>query len=418
MILMNSSLLQALCTAPVKRMVLANPLTPMKDFLFLVWFALVFPDVLFSQTFPIDRIIIQNTPSCDDIGRSAASLIQTYFTGNETDSLDMLLNYWEKECGPNEAILRVRILMHISGQSFHEESFDSTLLRWAFRYINRIEASKSTDYQQIYQSNKQYFSFIPLRHSFDFLTKNMALLLLGTVPKDSEEYLFCLLYSDAFNEFLELLQSPVMAETKIAGEYRKEAGRYLKLLETSLGIGLGAWIPTGNVSVLGVHPSIDLFVGLLYKRLQADLLMSLRFLRSPAEYTVIYNDTVTPTDHFLGGFIGINAGVELFRIRRHEMVVTGGFGWDGFDAISGNSKKNEKGKTIGCLNLNLGIAYKFHFKGLSYLGFSAKYNFVNYKNPGATDLRGNTITLGLCIGFAGNRVKKEGLEGIGYKGRW
>jgi hypothetical protein len=146
--------------------------------------------------------------------------------------------------------------------------------------------------------------------------------------------------------------------------------------------------------------------------------MSLRFLRSPAEYTVIYNDTVTPTDHFLGGFIGINAGVELFRIRRHEMVVTGGFGWDGFDAISGNSKKNEKGKTIGCLNLNLGIAYKFHFKGLSYLGFSAKYNFVNYKNPGATDLRGNTITLGLCIGFAGNRVKKEGLEGIGYKGRW
>lgn len=59
-------------------------------------------------------------------------------------------------------------------------------------------------------------------------------------------------------------------------------------------------------------------------------------------------------------------------------------------------------KSLNSLNLNLGIGFRNYFQNRTYWGFEARYNFVNFKNTGGTDLTGNTISIRLNLGLSRN----------------
>jgi hypothetical protein len=123
------------------------------------------------------------------------------------------------------------------------------------------------------------------------------------------------------------------------------------------------------------------------------------------------------TNHFFGGYFGADVERTLLRLPKHQFDFLGGIGLDGFDTIEteGQNSGTDDGKSINSLNVNLGLGYKYFYNKTGFLGLDAKYNMVNYRNTGGTDLSGNTVTLGLTLGFLWNESKQAALKSLRYK---
>jgi hypothetical protein len=88
----------------------------------------------------------------------------------------------------------------------------------------------------------------------------------------------------------------------------------------------------------------------------------------------------------------------------NEIDLLGGIGLDGMDVLNIGKPEdpNRITKSLNSLNLNLGIGFRHYFQNRTYWGIEARYNFVNFKNTGGTDLTGNTISIRLNIGLSRN----------------
>jgi len=129
------------------------------------------------------------------------------------------------------------------------------------------------------------------------------------------------------------------------------------------------------------------------------------------------NDSIWNTTHFLGVYIGLDLGYELFRFENISFNLIGGIGYDAFDALEVNETCSceTSRKSLGSLNLNIGLGNKYYIKNWNYIGVDLKYNIVDYNNPNGTDLSGNAITLNVIFGFIGGKFQDRRLQELDYK---
>lgn len=205
---------------------------------------------------------------------------------------------------------------------------------------------------------------------------------------------------DIENTFV-MLQTDAFKDTKGQKVYFDEIPRNKKKLVGHGGFLLGTWIPQGNLEIVGVHPFFGFRGGINYKRLMADATIGFKFGKSPNAYQVYKNGSIWDTEHFFGGYIGLDVGFEIFRIKNRSFSFIGGAAFDGFDALRVDDPNSDTDiiKTLNTLNLNIGVGYKYHIDQWNYIGLDFKYNMVNYKNDMGTDLSGNALTINLLYGF-------------------
>ncbi|MFZ4741106.1 MAG: hypothetical protein ACOYLE_08065 [Bacteroidales bacterium] len=370
---------------------------------------------VYGQIDGIESLMTRKYLSCQDIRYNAQFLIPEFYKKDSKDTLNAIIDYWEKYCGLSEEIIRCRILFAIDNREFDENTYDSTILNYLISYKNSTWGLRNK-----YRETYIYYNWYSNTSQPDTLksfTVNLAKVILARNDLKPIERFFLKMYSNDFEGTFAMLQSDDFKETKIHKYYFSEIQRNNRQIILHGDFILGVWIPQDNLEILGNHPFIGLRGGYKYKRLIVDATIGFKFVKSPNVYKVYKNDSIWDTDHFFGGYIGIDLGLEMFRIKNNSFDLIGGVAFDGFDAIKVDdpNSNTDISKSISSLNLNIGLGYKYNINKWNYIGVDFKYNIVDFKNNMGTDLSGNAFMINLIYGFFEKRYNVYRLEGLDYK---
>ncbi len=379
-------------------------------------FSVFLSTAAFAQN--IDQKLLVQSPNCENVAFNSARLIEYYFEKKNYDSISVVFNRWEDFCGTTEPLFRLKVLHQIESGKYIEEWMDKDyLMNLIFLYLDRLDYSKMPNAKLIYEQYKISFGYISFNSPFDDLIVIWANSLLERNNLLPAERAFCLLYTNQTDAFWQMLKDQKLSGMKLQDGYNEQVRKTEKMIEGNFGFMTGMMLPFGNLSkVVGVKPAFGIQFGIKKNKLQYDLSIIMRTGKAKQEYMVIYQNEQKLTTDYLGGYLGIDVAYELSKKNRHEFDFLSGIGYDGFDAVEGDTKNNIKGKSINSLNLNLGLGYRFYGKGnLNYWGIQAKYNFVNYNNKGGTDVAGNYVSLILTANLFGNIQKNSMMKRLKIK---
>ncbi len=74
---------------------------------------LFFTSNVYGQIDGIENLMTRRYLSCQDIGYNAQFLIPEFYKKDSKDTLNAIIDYWEKHCGLTEEIIRCKILLAI-----------------------------------------------------------------------------------------------------------------------------------------------------------------------------------------------------------------------------------------------------------------------------------------------------------------
>ncbi len=355
----------------------------------------------FGQIDSIENMMTRRKLSCMDIYYNASYLIPQFYNKGAIDSAQAIINYWEKECWPSELTLRCKILVAIRNKSFTEDIYDSTIINTLFFYK---QSRSTTDLYEYYENDLDTFTIATSKQLLD--NENITEI----------EKFFLRIYSNDFENTFGMLQGKNFNGTKIQEYYFREIKRYKNQVSLHIDILTGAWVPLDNLQIVGSHPYLGMRMGIKYRRLFADVSLGFMFIKSPNIYRVYKNDSLWNTDHFFGGYFGLDLGSGLLSIKSHHLDLIGGVAYDGFDALKVDypGTDDDLSKTINSLNLNIGLGYKYYLSPYHYLGIDGKYNFVDFNNPEGTDLTGNVVSINLIYGGFGKKYDPIRLKELDY----
>jgi hypothetical protein len=144
----------------------------------------------------------------------------------------------------------------------------------------------------------------------------------------------------------------------------------------------------------------------------------LKFLNSPNDYLARRTSSGNApelTNYFFGGHIGFDIGRDIYYKKGHELQITGGVAFDGFDVLKEDKENNLEYESTFSYNFNAGIGYRFYVTNSFYLGVRAKYNFVDYSLNNVIDFTGNPVTIQFMIGTVNNVLRNDNLKALKYK---
>ena len=129
------------------------------------------------------------------------------------------------------------------------------------------------------------------------------------------------------------------------------------------GLMTGAWIPTGNLALLGVHPSVGGQFGIRNQHHEFDLTLQFRFAKSKDTYTVKRNGSYYDRDAYFGGYIGLDYSYYFLVKQSLKQASQAVWPMMVFD-ISGSQNDYEylKPLSIGSFNANGGLRMNVYVK--------------------------------------------------------
>ena len=164
--------------------------------------------------------------------------------------------------------------------------------------------------------------------------------------------------------------------------------------DLNVGIITGIWIPTGKIETLGAHPQFGFFMGGKRCRFEYSLSVLGRFLPTANEFTVKHEGVLYDTTKYFGWYLGVDIGYEIFYRKGNGILLLAGMGWDAFR--SEFIEEEETPVIRNSFNFNSGVGYRYYYRekeSMSYIEVDFKYNFLDFKNPGGTDLSGNAVSI-------------------------
>ena len=367
-----------------------------------------------SQTDDISRLMTRRYLSCLDIIYNVRFLIPEYHQKGATDTLNAIVQYWENNCGSSEELTRVKILLAIEQNSFSENIYNTSIIDHLIEYKNQ-NTTIPLLYGKMHHHYNWHFNFAA-SDSLKVFTKKLAKELLRTTNVEPIERFFLHFYSNGIDTAFNMMKTEALHGTHLRDLYLIEVNKLVNKPQAHIAYLAGAWIPEGNLALVGTHPFVGFRIGFKHRQLTTDVCLGFKFGKSPNQYKVFYKDSLWNTNHFFGGYIGLDAGYELIKTEKHGLAIIGGIAYNGFDALKdgNNDCEEDISKSINSLNLNLGIGYKYYPTHWNYFGVEAKYNYLNYQNPGGSDLSGNAITINLIYGFSSNRYAINRLRALNY----
>lgn len=386
------------------------------SFLFCL-FILLFAAGINAQNF--DELLIETKPlDCADISQNSGLFFVKYVEESKTDSAKSLLQYWESKCGQREPVFRAKILLALKLYEYNDSLLNEGVLKNIFNYRNRTGMVKYANYSA-YDDYKSYFGYTPPNQVFDKFTKELATQLMDQYESNTMEYLWAEFYAKDQDTIFSKLQTKAYEDSKLSIEYHEEVDQYVKMYEGHLSWITGVWIPTGPLSIMGVHPELGYQAGIKHKKMNYDLTMTFKFLNTPNAYhaTRPGSNSPDPTRHFFGGYIGFDIGRDIWVHNQHELQLTGGVAFDGFDALQEDQDNDLESASASSYNFNVGLGYRFYFKPHLYLGIRAKYNVVDYTLNNVVDYKGHPITIQFIIGGVNNVYRNSNLKALKYKVR-
>ena len=272
----------------------------------------------------------------------------------------------------------------------------------------------------VYDNYRSYFGNVPPGQGFDNFTLEFAKNLKDIYQPETIQYLLCDFYGGNDDSIFIKLQSRKYASSSLANEYSQEVSKYLKKAEFHYSGIIGLWIPTGNLTQIGLHPEIGLQLGAKHRKMNYDFTVTFKFINSPNDYLARRKkstDSLELTNHFFGGYFGIDIGRDILSLKGHEIQIIGGIGMDGFDALKEDKTRNLESESVWTYNVNIGLSYRYYLSNSLYIGIRAKYNIVDYSLNNVVDFSGNPITIQLVVGSVNSVNRNQNLKSLDYKQR-
>jgi hypothetical protein len=364
-----------------------------------------------------DYLMTKKQADCSDISYNSGLYFIRYMQENKLDSADFLLKYWEGKCGMREPIYRAKILLALKQNQYNDSILTEGTLNNIFNYQNRMDMIKYSNYY-LYDNYKSYFGFIPPGQEFDNYTRELSKKLIREYEPDQIEYLLAEFYGENSDTIFSKIQTKAYGQTALTTEYEKAVDKYLNMPELHMSWVTGLWIPTGELTKLGLHPEMGFQIGAKHKKMNYDLIMAFKFINSPNDYyarRTKSGNSLELTNHFFGGHIGFDIGRDIYSKNGYEIQLTGGVAFDGFDALTEDKDNDLKAESTWTYNFNFGLGYRYYVTNKFYLGLRGKYNIVDYSLNNVIDFTGNPITIQFIIGGVNNVLRNNNLKALKYK---
>ncbi|MEQ3796445.1 hypothetical protein AAFP94_14750 [Flavobacteriaceae bacterium MJ-SS4] len=207
----------------------------------------------------------------------------------------------------------------------------------------------------------------------------------------------------------ELFIEQSKSETKL--RELKSINDTIKKRKVHYDVSLGIFMPTNQVKLIGVKPTFGFSFGLIHKRMIYDLTIDVRFGKTSSEYQLADG---TSTDHYLGGYAGIDILRDIWSNNKNQILILGGLGLDVFEIEPGVYRDPNWWETlffgedritidqptnIFSPNINFGLMYRFYYNKKNYFGIRYKFNLVDYNSKKIfTDITGNFHSITINFG--------------------
>ncbi|ULQ54722.1 hypothetical protein [Flavihumibacter fluvii] len=343
---------------------------------------------LYAQT--IEEQMSKSHPDCQTMLMNAMDVLPGLYRKKSLDSLDKALGIWERSCYgmPEVSITRMLLDMEEDKFSLSQDTNGATL-------------DLLTGYAGDFPSPAR--SEAP-KNSFYKFSAAWARLLLKEKKLDKNEIFICRVLSGEINNPRKEIEKNRSNYPEFAAMLKNELAAERKGPRFDLALSTGVWLPTGNLSTLGVHPSFGFHAGLRDMHHQLDLTMQIRYLHSANPYAVKRGGQLDSTDYYFGGYIGLDYNYYLVSTARYDFGLLAGIGWDGFDFAPDPYEYYyyepyyTSHVTIGSFNANAGLRFNYYVTHSFYIGLQARYNAIQYSTGGGTNLSGDAFSIDLIFG--------------------
>ncbi|HAF30972.1 MAG TPA: hypothetical protein DCG75_18190 [Bacteroidales bacterium] len=321
----------------------------------------------------------------------------------KNDSINQLIDLWEKSCGETEPLMRLKIIDHIKSKLNTDSLISFYFRNYSDILFNRISDSKELDYNKIYFENKEYYSYIPLHGYFDNFILELAenFIAEGNISKNEE--LICTLFSFDNEQYLKKVNKKEYKETEIAKI------NYERLLYNSepftYSLMLGSWIPINDTkNIFGIIPQLGVGFGIRGNKLEVGIGMHVRININDNDFEIKAKSDTISTNSDIGILIGANVSYKLYTKNKWQIHPNLGIGWDIIETDVVKDDTNEE-ETIyydlSAINLSVGFTVLYEVLINKYIGIGANYHFVPYNtdNNYYTRLSSDYLTLNLIYKF-------------------
>lgn len=345
-------------------------------------------------------MMVKRTISCFDVSINSTEIFESYVLRDDIDSAQMLLNYWEKSCGLSEPIFRARTILSLQNNTFDESNLPSNLIDYMMSYQHKLSyANEGIGFNNW---TAYLYDYVDPNTNFNVLLSRMAKNATKQYAPHSTAGFLISFYTSPTPDIHTMLADGKYSESKIQYYYdfKKESVDNAAKLHSGL-IG-GTWTPRGELSILGTHPNLGFFIGGKKNKFTYDLNISFKFLNVSNGYEARRDGESSPlesTNHFFGGYFGIDLAREITKWNKNEIQFLLGAGIDGFDALKEDEDAGIDAASAFTYNFNFGLGYKYNLSHREYLALHLKYNIADYTLNNVVDYTGNAITFSLVWGF-------------------
>lgn len=368
----------------------------------------------------VENIMNKHALTANDALYNVVSYLPDLYRQDKMDVVHGLIAYYEKKYGNSATLIYFDIIERIKNRSFKEEinnaySTDKgkmyKLTATEYYEQNIIVILKNYRTSSLRTSGaygKEPTSYYTLY--FNFL-RGLAREQMNITDLSMVEKWLLVYFSNPADTLFTVLDKPEYKNTALQRAWMAYERDRNSLKGGNLIARVGMYAPIGNAALLGGHPYIGVGIGGAIKKMTIDADFTMRFVSAPRDYQVVAsNHQVYNTRYYFGGYVGFDGTYALLQRKKEVLDLLCGVGWDGFDALPGDNRGNSTSaaptKTISSVNCNFGIGYRVFGRGHSYstdiskpyIGVQVKYNVLNYKNAGGTDLSGSAFTVGFVYG--------------------
>jgi hypothetical protein len=363
----------------------------------------------------LDAKLIKKQVNCQDISENSSFYIVDYFESGNIDSCYIILDYWSQKCGYTEPVSRANMLLALAMHYYSDAMISSDYIDRLLIYMNRAENIQILSLHPE-KADFRYDDFVPLGGDFDHWTNALAKSLMNEYEPGSSEYLLSLFYSGKCDTAFQMLKEKPYLTTAIGKLYDSIVRQTIKMPVLMYHLYSGIWIPTRNLSAMGVHPVIGMGMGAKSDRNAYDFIIDFKFVNTPDYYMAKRSRSgiAEPTRHFFGGYIGFEYSRDMVQTVKNELFYTIGAAYDGFDMFEEEIDNETKTSGTGSYNFNLGGGYRFAVSNDSWLSIQGRYNVVDYTISDKFFLAGHTVTVRLAYSYRYNDYRNDRLKRLKY----
>lgn len=362
-----------------------------------------------AQSAIIGKIFRDTVMDCREIQYACMQMIPLYYTDRQFDTAYALVDFWKRKCGMDETIFRTQVLFDIDKGSFS----DSILLKYDFiRFLDIYSIlAHDTGTNFIYYYPDYYVEEPELLLWYKMFTDTLARRCIRYPDLSPSEKFFTSYYTHPTDSLYLMIKGQEYTGSILEKRVNRPVHGDIPDVQFHYSLQAGIWIPDKNLKILGNHPSIGGQAGFRYGKYSGDLSLDFRFLRSPDDYQVKLDDSVTMTHRFSNLSFRLDAGYQIQQWRNTELIFTSGIGVEQLSAIyEMNDILNDEDdvtRDIYSLNINLGGSWRIYLRNNHYLAVTGRYHFLKFSNPGGTKLNGNALTLSMEYGLGMNQWLNE-----------